>query len=587
MNIPRANPFPVGGNVPHKPLAKAGMAASPEESMQTKRTRPTRCLLLLALPLLIVPPAQAAAPSHAAAPAPAAPAPTVGKNHLPAALLKDYVDNMLQRPLPGGVGQLAEQFQLTPAETLDIVAPLLEHPREDMRLAAVYVVAGLGPAAASAAPKLVPLLADPSVDLRYAAAVAAGRIGPAAKDAVPPLLAILREPDGVKKAPPGVRQMAVVALGAIGPAAQDALPDIRRFETAADTALAHAAFVAAGRVANLPPLDLAALTRLRAQAFQGDAAARAFAALPILPRDAAAALLQEALAAPLPAPRRLEAVLQLGALHPTDPASIASLLDAVASPDGEVAAAAEKAAWLLKPDAAAAPALAGRIDGPDDRAAAVAAHLLWANRLTDPAAVAAAAAAAARFAAETRFERVRETLQFLRSQGPAAQAAAPALEGLLRADHPVYAGRGPAYANILRTTALVALTDVGLPQSSADQVLDLLANGPHPSFAAAARAAAALPDPPAQVVPQLLRALNENGMQAFSTTYWGQMPGIDKAENTSATVEAIRALARLGPARAKAALPALEILAKDDRSFRTMPVRFQDEAQKASEILTK
>ena len=176
-----------------------------------------------------------------------------------------------------------------------------------------------------------------------------------------------------------------------------------------------------------------------------------------------------------------------------------------------------------------------------------------------------------------------------------AQAALPelgpktgaALEGLLRADHPVYAGRGPAYANILRTTALVALTDVGLPQSSADQVLDLLANGPHPSFAAAARAAAALPDPPAQVVPQLLRALNENGMQAFSTTYWGQMPGIDKAENTSATVEAIRALARLGPARAKAALPALEILAKDDRSFRTMPVRFQDEAQKAIEILTK
>jgi HEAT repeat protein len=85
---------------------------------------------------------------------------------------------------------------------------------------AVRALAGFGPAAADAVPRLTALLDDPDPMVRRNACRTLGRVGAAAKSAVPTLTARLTDPD------PPVREYAAKALGWIGPSAAPAIPDL-------------------------------------------------------------------------------------------------------------------------------------------------------------------------------------------------------------------------------------------------------------------------------------------------------------------------------------------------------------------------
>jgi HEAT repeat protein len=62
-----------------------------------------------------------------------------------------------------------------------------------IRNAAAYEIAGMGPAAARAVPALIVALDDPSAAVRYPVTVALLEIGPAAKAAVPRLQQMVEE----------------------------------------------------------------------------------------------------------------------------------------------------------------------------------------------------------------------------------------------------------------------------------------------------------------------------------------------------------------------------------------------------------
>ena len=69
----------------------------------------------------------------------------------------------------------------------------LEDAAPQIRSAAAYALAGIGPAAKGAVPALSALLADEGPNVRYAAAWALGEIGRAAEGAIPALTRALED----------------------------------------------------------------------------------------------------------------------------------------------------------------------------------------------------------------------------------------------------------------------------------------------------------------------------------------------------------------------------------------------------------
>jgi HEAT repeat protein len=78
----------------------------------------------------------------------------------------------------------------------------------------------IGPDAKAAVPDLIGALRDPDREVKMAAIFALGEIGPAAGDAVEPLMRVATD----YEKDPGTAMMAIDALGRIGPAAQRVVP---------------------------------------------------------------------------------------------------------------------------------------------------------------------------------------------------------------------------------------------------------------------------------------------------------------------------------------------------------------------------
>ena len=78
----------------------------------------------------------------------------------------------------------------------------------------------IGPDAKAAVPELIVALRDPDREVKMAAVFTLGEIGPAAADAVEPLMRVVNE----YEKDPGIAIMAIDAIGRIGPAAGRVVP---------------------------------------------------------------------------------------------------------------------------------------------------------------------------------------------------------------------------------------------------------------------------------------------------------------------------------------------------------------------------
>lgn len=177
-------------------------------------------------------------------------------------------------------------------------------------------------------------------------------------------------------------------------------------------------------------------------------------------------------------------------------------------------------------------------------------------------------------------------LETLRAQRPVAREAGPVLVALLSERSTLYQGRGSREVARLRAFLLSTLSEIGPPPEALPVILAELAHGHQPALrAAAARAAGALGPEGAAAVPFLVRVLEPatHDDQVSLETYF---PGEPPRDPTGARIEAVRALARIGPA-AREAVPALaEIAAAPPGSFYARVSGLQEEVRRALALIS-
>lgn len=148
----------------------------------------------------------------------------------------------------------------------------------------------------------------------------------------------------------------------------------------------------------------------------------------------------------------------------------------------------------------------------------------------------------------------------LRPLGANAAAASGAVLALLPEESPIYRDLRKHEAYELRAWLLVTLAEIGVPAKALPFVLDGLANTEDEMpqlFTAAARAAAALGPAASDAVPFLLRPLRGSVKDTFiNFASFGEHASPSRNYTTS-QVEALRALARIGPP-AQAAVPVIQ-----------------------------
>ena len=128
------------------------------------------------------------------------------------------------------------------SEVVPLLAWALSSDVPGVRWRAAYILAGVGPAAASAAPALVRALRDPDERVRWAAAVALASLAPAGSHAVPALTRALGDTS------PLVAAAAALALVPRGARAAPAVPQLLRLLRSRKDAARNAAIVALGAV---------------------------------------------------------------------------------------------------------------------------------------------------------------------------------------------------------------------------------------------------------------------------------------------------------------------------------------------------
>ena len=127
--------------------------------------------------------------------------------------------------------------------SMPMLSAALTERDANRRLWAVSVLAGMGPGAREATPKLSRMVkTDESAAVRAGAALTLGKIGPDARSAVPVLIEALQDKTA------RVRTGAALALGLIGSAAQDAAPALAETLKDDDTETAAEAATALGNL---------------------------------------------------------------------------------------------------------------------------------------------------------------------------------------------------------------------------------------------------------------------------------------------------------------------------------------------------
>ena len=489
-------------------------------------------------------------------------------------------------------------MKLPAEEGLPIFQGLLQDSNVEIQRAAMEGIAGYGGRAAGLVPVLLPYLeknvgdAASANNLRFGAARTLGAIGPEARAAVVPLLALVESADA-SDVTPYLRAVSIEALGNMGPASARALEAIRPLQASADTAIAYQAFVAVGKIENLPPMEPQRLARDGVAAFNGDAGHRAFAAVRQMPNAEAQQALADLLAANPAASHQLLALELLKGLKPSEAAALREVLGHLGAADPLIAGAAENAVRVARSTDVSAVAMLGeKMKDSNDKVGLHAAVLLAEFGEGGKPAIGSGVEALGRFSGKTVAYRIIATLRFLRERGTDAKEAVPGLLAMLQSDAPVMRGRQTYEVGTLRGSAMAALAAIGAPAEALPLIREALAHGGPAEFAAAARAATHFPGERAMLVPPLIAGLEiarydrEIDATDWVANVYTVMPG---HEGTTARVEAIRALVSLGGAEAKGAIPQLRAVAGDARATGGIYTRYRikEEAEKAIEALSR
>jgi protein SCO1/2 len=142
-----------------------------------------------------------------------------------------------------------------------------------------------------------------------------------------------------------------------------------------------------------------------------------------------------------------------------------------------------------------------------------------------------------------------------------------ALVELLPERHPIYLGRSTNQTIRMRGYILAAFEQVGLPEQAVPYVLDELQNGRDAYLvAAAAKALRGLQTPSGELVPFLLKAINNIRYMDDALTFEHYKPDWPLTEHTSALQEIFQSFKWMGT-HAQSALPDLEALYRDGSGF--------------------
>jgi HEAT repeat protein len=173
-------------------------------------------------------------------------------------------------------------------------------------------------------------------------------------------------------------------------------------------------------------------------------------------------------------------------------------------------------------------------------------------------------------------------LSALRAIGPDAGDASATLVKLLAERARLYQGLARFWAHYLRAYILVTLADVGTPAEAKPYILDLLNNSDKTTAHGYAAAARALRPEMTEAIPGLLRALQPD-FTDFPMSFDGFAIALG-AEDVSCRLEALRALARMGP-RARVALPSITRVAGEKPDPASPLPAWDEEARKALQAI--
>jgi HEAT repeat protein len=476
--------------------------------------------------------------------------------------------------------------KLPPDLVIPTFANLTTNANAEARGFALLGLTNCDPPAIAAVDRIIQCYSDPDDEVAWRAAEAISAIGPGAVAAVGPLKARLARTEDYMRQ----RRAAINALARIGPAAVDSIPLIEKFVRDLDTNTAYDAFKAIGAIRNEPSIDPASIAGDNGQLFLGRDAYRAFAAINsgAVPRDGALAALRTVLLGGAPSAQKAMALEAIGSLKPSDPETIAVVLKYSVIDDGFLSRIAEDSLHDFAPtDEKTMLVLASALSLKNERLALLSAKALlrFGPRVT--AQLGVILKNLRESTGTTDYSLIGAYLDLLRAIGKKSGGATELLTGWLADDSMIYHDRPQFASKALRRYLVVTLADIGITPAALPAIADLLANSnDEDSVAAGARGAAALGRGAAPLAATLQKILETQGLDAASDLNRIESGPIRWDANvTSAYLETIRALEKIGPA----AKPAISILRKraEDPVVESPLPKYQQEAARVADVLSR
>jgi len=450
------------------------------------------------------------------------------------------------------LGQLLE-MRLSPEEGVPLFIENLRNSSPVVQQLVVRALAAYGPRARQAIPELIAILGDTqAIDfVRAETAQSLPAIDSNSPDVVTAMIRSLQDRHTVFS----LRLAIVRALARLGPVAKEASATLVISLKDPMTAIQCEAYVALGTIEGGPaPLFPPDIERLEQMA--PAKSSRAFLAVQRQGTEARSRLplLVQITQKSPERYLRCAAIRSLGSVGPGQQETTLALLSTLAGEDDYLSSLAVGALEKIGPvDASAVAPLALALAHTNPKVRLQAALAL--ARIGDAAyeAVPALISALDRSTASTNFEEVDAYLEALSAIGQRASSSGPVITASLARDSKLLQNRGVFLRSYLRAHLFVTLARVGVPPESRRFILEALQSDDGYEFAGAAVAAGSLGARGADAVPYLMRALDPD----FKDIYMMFTFLMD----TTASLEALRALGRIGP-RAAAAIPLLERIAQ-------------------------
>jgi hypothetical protein len=466
-----------------------------------------------------------------------------------------------------------KQARIPAEEGVPFLMKWLDNKSEVVKRTAMRMLGVYGTEAKSAVPMLQQLMSgDPIRNVRDDAMLTLTKIEP--KNAE--IAAAILERLGAAGADDSTNRAVLQALIAVAPLVpRSAVPRIAKFQEHRWAEMGIYAHEAIGKILALERPTLEQLRKMEAIDWRNapDQGYSIFATIAEAGNKAefAVPLLVELLIADLPPYLECVTLETLGKVKTGNPKLISALLDRMMAKDPLVRGKAYQALMIVDlKEPASVRAVAKGLRHSDPRVRSESAALLrrWdeTNKLT-PAGHDEILAPLIETIKEANDElaagNLSSCLLLLRGFGARAAPVAETLEKMYRSDA-YFKKLGKPFAAYQRASLLEALANIGIPESARPLFLEALQKGPTNeadsgyAYTVSARAVAAFAEAK-QVVPLLLPALKVKGKEReFSYVDWSRK-GPD-GRSTTARLEAIRALARIGP-EASDALPLLREIA--------------------------